>query len=354
MAERLPLGPIDEGVMVDFLVARARHGGQGVARAAAQRICGLSGPVPYDIQRLSYEVFDRAGEVIEDREVEEGMGCVIRREDPNSSDLFSRIPLRHHHLSSAARSGDAWISPRMGASHARSATPAPRASAELWRRSPPRRFSRSGQAGSLLLILSSPSGCGLFEPYRQRSAKGSLVPPTTFLRAGEINFGAPRQVWGQAGQPGAAYRGAPNLPDRAARRSGRTCGTEWDGTCAAVDIAPPSRDRLAERRGASGVYAYFCPPWTATFHLRRPNCDVVGLLGQPRCVCPGVTRGPTRWLGAGGRYSHDYQVPADFIEARAGTRPARRERTITTVQRTPALASDSVMVAFCYGGRHAL
>jgi hypothetical protein len=98
MAERLALGPIDERVMVRYLVDRARHGAKEMSEAAAERICELAGPVPYDIQRLAYEVFDRAGDRIANGDADDGMRGVIRREDPNFTDGFSRMSIRHRRV----------------------------------------------------------------------------------------------------------------------------------------------------------------------------------------------------------------------------------------------------------------
>ncbi len=98
MAERLALGPIDERVMVRYLVDRARHGAKEMTEAAAGRICELAGPVPYDIQRLAYEVFDRAGDRIDSSDADDGMSGVIRREDPNFTDGFSRMSIRHRRV----------------------------------------------------------------------------------------------------------------------------------------------------------------------------------------------------------------------------------------------------------------
>ena len=98
MAERLALGPINERVMARYLVDRARHGAKEMTEAAAERICELAGPVPYDIQRLAYEVFDRAGDRIAGSDADDGMSGVIRREEPNFTDGFSRMSIRHRRV----------------------------------------------------------------------------------------------------------------------------------------------------------------------------------------------------------------------------------------------------------------
>jgi hypothetical protein len=98
MAERMALGPIDQQVMAAYLLDRAAHGGKPMAVEAADRICDLAGPVPYDIQRLAYEVFDQAVSTIGPAEVEAGMTAVIQREDPNFTDRFARLPLGQRRL----------------------------------------------------------------------------------------------------------------------------------------------------------------------------------------------------------------------------------------------------------------
>lgn len=98
MAERLALGPIDERVMIRYLGDRARHGAKQMTEGAAERICELAGPVPYDVQRLAYEVFDQAGDQIDSSAVDYGMSGVIQREDPNFTDSFSRMSIRHRRV----------------------------------------------------------------------------------------------------------------------------------------------------------------------------------------------------------------------------------------------------------------
>lgn len=98
MAERMGLGPIDARVMAAYLVERAGHGGKQMSSGAADRICELAGPVPYDIQRLAYEVFDQSGAEIGEPEVEAGLSAVIQREDPNFVERFARIPLGQRRL----------------------------------------------------------------------------------------------------------------------------------------------------------------------------------------------------------------------------------------------------------------
>jgi hypothetical protein len=98
MAERLALGPIDERVMIRYLGDRARCGAKHMTDDAAERICKLAGPVPYDVQRLAYEVFNQAGDQIDSSDVDDGMTGVIRREDPNFTDSFSRMSIRHRRV----------------------------------------------------------------------------------------------------------------------------------------------------------------------------------------------------------------------------------------------------------------
>lgn len=98
MAERLALGPIDDTLMVAYLMERASAGGKVMAQPASWRVCELAGPIPYDIQRLAYEVFDLSGPSIDIDAVDVGMGGVIRREDPAFADRFSRMPVQHRRV----------------------------------------------------------------------------------------------------------------------------------------------------------------------------------------------------------------------------------------------------------------
>jgi hypothetical protein len=60
MAERLFLGPIKREVIERILQRRARSGGTSMTKTAARRIVENAGPIPHDIQRFAYEVFDHA------------------------------------------------------------------------------------------------------------------------------------------------------------------------------------------------------------------------------------------------------------------------------------------------------
>jgi AAA+ ATPase superfamily predicted ATPase len=93
MAERLALGPIEDAVMTQYLRSRARSGGKIMTPAVATAICDLSGPVPHDIQRLAYEVFDEAGQQVTTDSVEVGMSRVVAHEAEGYADRFSKFAL---------------------------------------------------------------------------------------------------------------------------------------------------------------------------------------------------------------------------------------------------------------------
>jgi hypothetical protein len=91
MAERLALGPIDPLVMADFLRRRAAAGAKPMAVGVAERIIGLAGPVPHDIQRLAYESFGLAGPAIEPVDVTAGLAQVVAHEAADFADRFARL-----------------------------------------------------------------------------------------------------------------------------------------------------------------------------------------------------------------------------------------------------------------------
>ncbi|MGH9083400.1 MAG: AAA family ATPase [Acidimicrobiales bacterium] len=93
MAERLALGPIDQAEMAGFLRARSRVGGKPMTPGAAGRIRDLAGPIPYDIQRLAYEVFASAASAIDEGAVEDGLARVVAHEAESHAERFSRFSL---------------------------------------------------------------------------------------------------------------------------------------------------------------------------------------------------------------------------------------------------------------------
>ncbi len=98
MAERLVLGPIDEAVMNKFLRSRAKSGGKPMEQDAATRILETSGPIPYDIQRLSYEVFNQATDHIAITDVDRGLASVASHEAENHAERFAALTIRHRRV----------------------------------------------------------------------------------------------------------------------------------------------------------------------------------------------------------------------------------------------------------------
>ncbi len=91
MAERIALGPIEEAVMRKFLRSRTKAGGKSMVPEVAERICDLAGPIPHDIQRLAYEVFDEATEEIDLGAVDAGMRRVVEHEAEGYAERFSKL-----------------------------------------------------------------------------------------------------------------------------------------------------------------------------------------------------------------------------------------------------------------------
>lgn len=98
MAERLALGPIEQSVMCKFLVARTKSADKIMSIKMAGTICEMAGPIPHDIQRLAYEVFDVAGETITDGDVSTGMDRVVAHEAEGYADRFSKLAIGHRRV----------------------------------------------------------------------------------------------------------------------------------------------------------------------------------------------------------------------------------------------------------------
>jgi hypothetical protein len=80
MAERLVLGPIEQSVMCKFLVSRTKSAQKVMTIAGADAISEMAGPIPHDIQRLAYEVFDVSTDTITEIDVASGMNRVVAHE----------------------------------------------------------------------------------------------------------------------------------------------------------------------------------------------------------------------------------------------------------------------------------
>jgi len=98
MAERLVLGPIDDSVMCDFLVARTKSGEKMMKLGVARSISAMAGPIPHDIQRLAYEVYDFSSDTISESDVAYGMNRVVAHEAEGYADRFSKLTIGHRRV----------------------------------------------------------------------------------------------------------------------------------------------------------------------------------------------------------------------------------------------------------------
>ena len=98
MAERLALGPIEQRVMCRFLVARTKSAKKTMSTKVAGSICDVAGPIPHDIQRLAYEIFDISSETITEADVSTGMNRVVTHEAEGYADRFSKMAIGHRRV----------------------------------------------------------------------------------------------------------------------------------------------------------------------------------------------------------------------------------------------------------------
>jgi hypothetical protein len=90
-AEHLALDVLPAEVMAAFLVRRSRAGGKDMQRSVADRVVALAGPVPNDIQHLAYEVFDAAGAVVLDKDVDAGLRLAVEHEAGLHADRYEAL-----------------------------------------------------------------------------------------------------------------------------------------------------------------------------------------------------------------------------------------------------------------------
>lgn len=103
MAQKLALGPIPEHVMARFLCNRAVAGGKLMTEPTAGLTVGLAGPVPNDIQRLAYEAFEVADQMIDDGAVNAGLAQAVAHETATYAEMFaSRAPGQRRVLAALA------------------------------------------------------------------------------------------------------------------------------------------------------------------------------------------------------------------------------------------------------------
>lgn len=105
MAQRIGLGPLPEGEMVDFVLERCRSAHKRIERAAAELIVELAKPVPNDIQRLAYEAYD-AADVIDVEAVGEAFRNGVDHEASIYGDRYEdRAPGQRRVLVELAKTG---------------------------------------------------------------------------------------------------------------------------------------------------------------------------------------------------------------------------------------------------------
>ncbi|MGH9029833.1 MAG: AAA family ATPase [Acidimicrobiales bacterium] len=92
MAERIALAGVDPLVMEQYLERRAGEGKKPMAPGSAGRILAVAAPVPNDIQRLAYQVFEEAARRIEPVDVGKALEAVIRLEEASFVDRLASIP----------------------------------------------------------------------------------------------------------------------------------------------------------------------------------------------------------------------------------------------------------------------
>src|SRR5271155_3073995 len=84
--------------MCKFLIARTKSAKKTMGIKVAAAICDTAGPIPHDIQRLAYEVFDVASETITEVDVLAGMDRVVAHEAEGYADRFSKLAIGHRRV----------------------------------------------------------------------------------------------------------------------------------------------------------------------------------------------------------------------------------------------------------------
>lgn len=91
MAEPITLGPLSEDVMSAHLHSRATAGGKVMSEQVARLIVELAQPAPNDIQRLAYEAYDLAGEVIDERAARAGLAAAVEHDGPAYAERYEML-----------------------------------------------------------------------------------------------------------------------------------------------------------------------------------------------------------------------------------------------------------------------
>lgn len=89
MAQPIALGPIEPTIMARYLVRRAHSAGLSMSDEVAQAIIERAGPVPNDIQRLAFEVYEVHSENMSVDIVDHAMARSVDLNDATFSDIWA-------------------------------------------------------------------------------------------------------------------------------------------------------------------------------------------------------------------------------------------------------------------------
>ena len=96
MLERMSLGPIPEEDWVPFHLRRAQHGAKPFAdETTARGLWDVAGPVPFDVQKLAYECFNKASDRITQRILVTATDERVRHQAARYAKVFEQRPLSH-------------------------------------------------------------------------------------------------------------------------------------------------------------------------------------------------------------------------------------------------------------------
>ena len=104
MGERISLGPVPRAEMVQFLCARAQQGGKHMSESVAAAAFDAVDGVPNDVQRLAYEAFVVAVEVIDAEALEVALSRIVSHWAMDYEETFERLaPVQQRVLRTIAR-----------------------------------------------------------------------------------------------------------------------------------------------------------------------------------------------------------------------------------------------------------
>ncbi len=103
MMHAIQLGPIPQEEMGDFVQRRFNIGGKPISRELGDRIVALAGPVPNDIQHLSYDVYAAAasGREVRGGDVTDGMQAAADHEASVFADTYANLTVNQRRVLSA-------------------------------------------------------------------------------------------------------------------------------------------------------------------------------------------------------------------------------------------------------------